>query len=251
MRIRKLDERPIYYVYQWIRLDTNEVFYVGKGKGERAYEYNPKRRGTYFNRVINKVGIENVVVSILHENITEKLALEYEIYYIHLYDFEYEYSLTNMTVGGDGGGGYKHTEESKNKQSKANIEWQSKKTVEEKVESLRKRKENWNKRTDEEKAEAFRNWSKATKGKNNPNYGKTNSDKTIKKRSESLSKPVIIFKNGEFYKEIKSLLLFAEIVGGKSAQKLAGGWIPTKQSKWFGWSAIYKKEYEKQLQIGS
>ena len=24
-----------YYVYEWIRLDTNEPFYVGKGKGNR------------------------------------------------------------------------------------------------------------------------------------------------------------------------------------------------------------------------
>lgn len=25
----------IYYIYEWIRLDTNEPFYVGKGKGNR------------------------------------------------------------------------------------------------------------------------------------------------------------------------------------------------------------------------
>lgn len=25
----------IYYVYEWIRLDTNEVFYVGKGKNNK------------------------------------------------------------------------------------------------------------------------------------------------------------------------------------------------------------------------
>ena len=26
-----------YYVYEWIRLDNNEPFYVGKGKGERCF----------------------------------------------------------------------------------------------------------------------------------------------------------------------------------------------------------------------
>ena len=29
-----------YYVYEWIRLDTNEPFYVGKGKGNRCYKTN-------------------------------------------------------------------------------------------------------------------------------------------------------------------------------------------------------------------
>ena len=27
-----------YYVYEWIRLDTNEPFYVGKGHGSRCYK---------------------------------------------------------------------------------------------------------------------------------------------------------------------------------------------------------------------
>ena len=27
-----------YYVYEWIRLDTNEPFYVGKGKNKRCYK---------------------------------------------------------------------------------------------------------------------------------------------------------------------------------------------------------------------
>lgn len=27
-----------YYVYEWIRLYTNEPFYVGKGKGDRGYQ---------------------------------------------------------------------------------------------------------------------------------------------------------------------------------------------------------------------
>ena len=26
-----------YYVYEWIRLDNNEPFYVGKGKRERCF----------------------------------------------------------------------------------------------------------------------------------------------------------------------------------------------------------------------
>ena len=39
-----------YYIYEWIRLDTNEPFYVGKGKGRR---WNTLTRGNnkYFNNI--------------------------------------------------------------------------------------------------------------------------------------------------------------------------------------------------------
>lgn len=39
-----------YYIYEWIRLDTNEPFYVGKGKGRR---WNTLTRGTnkHFNNI--------------------------------------------------------------------------------------------------------------------------------------------------------------------------------------------------------
>ena len=28
----------VFYVYEWIRLDTNEPFYVGKGRDNRCYK---------------------------------------------------------------------------------------------------------------------------------------------------------------------------------------------------------------------
>ena len=56
----------IYYVYEYIRLDTNEPFYIGKGKGTRwknlSRKYNPK-----FMRIINKV---DVVVNMLKTNLS-------------------------------------------------------------------------------------------------------------------------------------------------------------------------------------
>ena len=53
-----------YYVYEWIRLDTNEPFYVGKGCNDRwrniYRDYNP-----HFMNIINKV---SVAVHILLDN---------------------------------------------------------------------------------------------------------------------------------------------------------------------------------------
>ena len=33
-----------YYVYEWIRLDTNEPFYVGKGKGIRWKSFDRRNK---------------------------------------------------------------------------------------------------------------------------------------------------------------------------------------------------------------
>lgn len=91
----------IYYVYEYIRLDTNEPFYIGKGKGTRwknlSRKYNPK-----FMRTINKV---DVAVNMLETNLSEDEAFEYEIKYIDLYIFEYGYDLANICLGGQGHSG--------------------------------------------------------------------------------------------------------------------------------------------------
>ena len=88
----------IYYVYEYIRLDTNEPFYIGKGKGTRwknlSRKYNPK-----FMRIINKV---DVVVNMLKINLSEEEAFEYEIEYIDSYIFDYGYDLANICPGGQG-----------------------------------------------------------------------------------------------------------------------------------------------------
>jgi len=101
-----MNENKIYYVYEWIRLDTNEPFYVGKGHGDRYFRTNS--RSDYFKNIYKKVP---TAVSILIENLSEKEALEYECWYINEYKFVFGYDLCNLTDGGDGISGYKHTEE--------------------------------------------------------------------------------------------------------------------------------------------
>ena len=92
-----------YYVYEWIRLDTNEPFYVGKGKNDRCFTI--RKRNKYFCDILkyceeNSIGI---AINILNSNLTDKEALQIECWYIDLYIFQYGYKLTNQTWGGDGG----------------------------------------------------------------------------------------------------------------------------------------------------
>ena len=88
----------IYYVYEWIRLDTNEPFYVGKGKDNRwkrlDREYNP-----HFMNIINKIPI---AVNILHDNLTEEIANQIECWYIWQYRDIIGYELVNICDGGEG-----------------------------------------------------------------------------------------------------------------------------------------------------
>lgn len=91
-----------YYVYEWIRLDLNEPFYVGKGKNNRAYEV---KKNKFFKDVLSYCknnGIE-IVVSIIEDNLSEEEAYGLECTYIHDYIFDWGFSLTNHTWGGDGG----------------------------------------------------------------------------------------------------------------------------------------------------
>ena len=103
-----------YYVYIYWRLDTNEPFYVGKGKGNRwKVLYN--RKG-HFKNIMNKV---DIVCEIFKDNLTETQAHGIECWLINELVFEYGFSiniknnrgdkeflhLVNQTWGGEGTSG--------------------------------------------------------------------------------------------------------------------------------------------------
>ena len=102
-----------YYVYLYWRLDTNEIFYVGKGCNDRWRELNNSKRNKHFINTINKYPI---VVEIIKDNLTEAQAFYWEEEIIRRLVFEYGYSidipnnysveenlhLVNMTWGGEG-----------------------------------------------------------------------------------------------------------------------------------------------------
>lgn len=86
-----------YYVYEWIRLDTNEPFYVGKGAGNRWCDL---KRGNnhHFNNIVKTIP---VAVNILLGDLEEDEAYEYECWYINEYKYNIGYNLVNLTDGGD------------------------------------------------------------------------------------------------------------------------------------------------------
>ena len=62
-----------YYVYEWFIKDTGEIFYVGKGRGDRYKEYHERAYEAEKIREKYEVGIKFVA-----QNLTEEQALELE-----------------------------------------------------------------------------------------------------------------------------------------------------------------------------
>jgi hypothetical protein len=110
------------YVYRHIRLDKNEVFYVGIGSDTdenyiRAYSKHQR------NRHWNYVSKNGYNVEILFDNLSWEDACEKEKEFIKLYgrkDLK-EGTLVNKTNGGEGSLGIITSEETRKKISKASL----------------------------------------------------------------------------------------------------------------------------------
>lgn len=96
-----------FYVYEWYVKNTNEVIYVGKGKGNR---YKTLRgRNKFFLDMYNTHECD---VRIVKDNLSEKDAFEEERKLIRYYrDNHPEYRLTNQSDGGEGNSGWVAPEE--------------------------------------------------------------------------------------------------------------------------------------------
>lgn len=85
-----------YYIYAHVRLDTNSIFYIGKGSGKRAYITS--NRSNYWKRIVNAHGYK---VIFLEENLSEDEAFNFEISFIAKYKSKGGCEA-NFTIGGDG-----------------------------------------------------------------------------------------------------------------------------------------------------
>jgi hypothetical protein len=109
------------YVYQHIRLDTNEVFYIGIGsdtEGKYIRANKKTGRNPYWHSIVNKAGYR---VEILKDGINWEEACEEEKRFIKLYGRRNlnEGNLVNLTDGGDGATGIIVTDDHKQKISES------------------------------------------------------------------------------------------------------------------------------------
>lgn len=144
-----------YYTYAYLRKDRTP-YYIGKGKGKRAFSSN---------RTLNKPKDKSRII-FLKQNLTEQEAFEHEEYMIAVLGRKDLVTgiLRNKTDGGEGISGVIRSEETKRKLSIAH------KGKPRSKETKRKLSEFHIGKTLSE--ETKRKMSEAKKGKNNPSYGK-------------------------------------------------------------------------------
>lgn len=158
-----------FYVYEHIRLDNNTPFYVGKGRGKRAYS---TKRNTHHDKIAEKYGMK---VHIIADHLSEKDAFDLESFTIIDYVINKDYGididgyrkpgnpkhLTNLTFGGDGVSGNEHSEEWKEQHSKR-MSGENNPMFNVNV---------WSLLSEERAKMAKEKLSKCSSGKNNPMFG--------------------------------------------------------------------------------
>lgn len=85
-----------YYIYEWFIKETDEVFYVGKGSGQR-YKAR-KRENEYFMKMLNSHDCDVRKVNV---NLLEDEAFKEEIKLISHYRNNTNFRLTNIADGGN------------------------------------------------------------------------------------------------------------------------------------------------------
>ena len=95
-----------YYVYLHAK-PCGTIFYVGKGCGDRAH--STRHRNERWHRTVRKYGYN---CTIAEHGLSEDCALKLEVDLIARYKSK---DLCNMTLGGDGVSGHKHSQASRDK----------------------------------------------------------------------------------------------------------------------------------------
>lgn len=101
------------YTYMHCRPGQSTPFYIGKGVGNRAWHKGGRNK--HWHNVVNKNGFD---VHVLAEWPSEREAQEHEVFLIDTFR-GMGIELCNITAGGEGASGMRHTDEAKAKISAA------------------------------------------------------------------------------------------------------------------------------------
>jgi len=197
-----------FYIYCHIRNDNLKPFYIGKGRGNRAWRKS--KRNKYWNNIVKKHGYE---VVILANNLEEDVALKLEKQFILCIGRE---NLCNMTDGGEGVSNPSEvTRKKMSEVNKGNTNRLGKThTIENKRKISEANKGNTNRRGKSHSDGAKEKMSVAHRGKKRPpfseetkrkiseaNKGKSQSEEAKQKISETKSTIISQYsKSGEFIK---------------------------------------------------
>lgn len=159
VHINKIDGKRYYGI-------TSEKSINRRWQNGKGYQNNE-----YFTRAIEKHGWENFEHIILFENLTESEAKKLEIEHIAKYKTKNKKYGYNLTDGGEGSNGLKHTEETKKKMSENHSHyWEGRHHTEETKQKMSEAQKG-KKFTDEHKLKLSKNHADIS-GENNPNARK-------------------------------------------------------------------------------
>lgn len=131
-----------FYVYRWTNLLDGKC-YIGKGRRRRATSHRRRsqisRDCPVFYSAIRKHGLENFELTYLALGLAEGLAHDLELAAIQAYSSMAPDGY-NVTAGGEGTSGLRHSQKSKEKMSKAHSGFRhSEETIKKMAESARLR----------------------------------------------------------------------------------------------------------------
>lgn len=174
----------LYYTYAFLRKDGTP-YYVGKGKGDRAY--SKRRKGV-------KRPKDDDRILILKRDLTEKEAFRHEKYMIAVYGRKDIGTgiLLNRSDGGEGNSGHRHTEDTKirigNSSRGRKLKPRTKLHRQHLSASL-KGKRSWlglkHKPESKQKISLTRIEKELAKGENNPMYGKNHTEDSKRMMSQT------------------------------------------------------------------
>jgi group I intron endonuclease len=205
------------YVYDDYKFGY-EPFYVGKGKDYRHKKHlndsqlsDKSHKSNLIKKLINNGQYPDIIIT--KECLSQNEAFELEkklIFEIGRYDLKTG-PLTNKTEGGEGISGYKWTEEQKlgiKNRKPSGLGLTRSEEHKKKIGTANKGK-TWSQ--DKKRVDKFSELKKIQcKGVNNPFFGKTHSEESLKK----ISKPIIMFdENMVIINEFKSLTECAKVTG--------------------------------------